>query len=189
MSGGAKARKHPAKKRGKNRVDVVVMAAIAFVILAVAALAVRSTILRPKSPSELAVIAKKHSEVFPIPPIHGTMSPQAPYRAGIEAYRRGEYRVAAQKFWLLSTEAAHWPGLHFYRGLALLNAGDAAGAAAAFEQHLRMTPGARPARWHLALAYLTLGREKPAREQLEALAAGPEQDYHEKARVVLEEIR
>jgi tetratricopeptide (TPR) repeat protein len=161
----------------------------AAVLVVAAAFVARGLFSRPKSSAELAQIAGHHMEPFPIPPIHGTLDPNAPYRAGIDAYRRGEYQLAAEKFWLISQDASHWPGLHFYRGLALLNVGNARGAAAAFEQHLRLNASARPARWYHALALLSLGQEKQARDELRALAEDPQTDYREKSLALLAELK
>lgn len=59
----------------------------------------------------------------------------------------------------------------FVRGVAAFNAGDAAGAAAAFEAALAKAPDAPEVRVNLALAYLRLKRTDDAVAQLEQAAA------------------
>jgi hypothetical protein len=135
-----------------------------------------------------AALLEPYLTPFPIPPVFGTMSPEAPYRSGIEAYRRGDYRRAAGQFALLTGQPERWPGVLFYRGLAQFYAGEPAAAAASFRDHLRRQANATPARWYLALALLQSGRTKDARRELATIASSPGGEYASQARELLEKL-
>jgi hypothetical protein len=183
-------RKSPGAARPRPRVAALIVAACA--VAAVSAVVTFAPRLRARgaaSPARTAALAAKYAQPFPIPQLRGTLSPASPYRAGVEAYRRREFRLAAEKFGLLSRDAGRWPGLHFYRGLSLLFAGEPALAAAAFREHLARHAEAAPARWYLALALLQSGRAAEAKLELEAIERSAEAEYSAQARALLDELR
>ena len=182
------------RRRTRSRVGSsrIRLRLISGVVLVVAVAAVVTYFLtKPNadhSAAKHAVLLQPYLAPFPIPPVFGTMSPESPYRAGVDAYRRGDYRRAAGQFGLLAGQPERWPGVLFYRGLAQLYAGDPAAAAASFRDHLRREANATPARWYLALALLQSGRTKDARRELEAIASMPGGGYASQAQELLEKL-
>ena len=117
-------------------------------------------------------------------------APLAPAEQFQQHYWEGRYGEALALFDSLPPAAQANDNLLFVRAECWLATGQAALAAPLLEQILRndRTRYMDAAAWHLALAYLRLGRLDQARAQLEQLRRNPASAWREKAAALLKRI-
>jgi hypothetical protein len=109
--------------------------------------------------------------------------------AAFQAYQRGEYPLAVERFGAVVRKGSGRFEVHFYYGVALLLSGQAREAVPALQKASSLaTSGQAPrVQWYLAQTYLRLADASPARAELESLCRA-QGDYGRDACEVLRRL-
>ena len=91
--------------------------------------------------------------------------------AAMTAYNGGDYANAIPLFEALPDSLAQGELINLYLGISRLQEDQAGAAQASFANISSDSPYQEAAQWYLALSELALGKEKAARERLEAIVA------------------
>lgn len=112
-----------------------------------------------------------------------------PYEAFFFNYNDGRWAKALEQYDKVP-DSLRSPDLHFFRANALLETGDASGAAAELKPLLdsQASHFTAEAGWYLALALLRAGETAACRKELEKIAGDPNSYFQVKATSLLKQL-